>query len=158
AANERGTSVSPDATFDFEPPTCPNSLVRQETHASFLPDCRGYELVSPANAGSVSLLAGDATWGTQVKAGGRTGGVWSENTGLATNPPRFSYAAGSGAVNGTDPPNVMWDMFVATRTAKGWVTTLPGLKGSEALVVAGTRCSDVLSVCIDHNYGNTIFG
>jgi hypothetical protein len=157
ATNQRGTTVSPDATFDFEPPLCPNALVRQETHGSFLPDCRAYELVSPADAGSVLMLPGDSMYEISMKAG-RAGKIWTENTGLATNPPRFSYFAGFGAVKGTEPSNYFMDFYLSTRTANGWVTTLPGLKGNEALIVAGTRCSADLSVCIDHNDGNGLFG
>jgi hypothetical protein len=157
ATNGVGPTVSPDATFDFEPPTCPNALVRQDTHASFLPDCRAYELVSPGDAGSVLMLPGDATAETRLKGSGRTDALWPVNTGLATGPPRFSYYAGFGAVKGTEPPNVFIDLYLSSRTSNGWVTTLPGLKGSESLQAAGNRCSNALTVCIDHRLGETLF-
>src|SRR5262249_8617627 len=84
--------------------------------------------------------------------------LWSVNTGLATRPPRFSYFAGFGAVAGNEPPSFIFDIYAATRTPNGWVTTLPGLKGGESLQVARTRCSDAISVCIDHSEGETTFG
>ncbi len=73
AENDSGTTTIEDHTFNFYPPSCPNENVRQQTEANFLPDCRAYELVSPANAG-----------GTQLFPAG-------PNTGRATTPSRFSY-------------------------------------------------------------------
>ena len=35
--------------------TCPNALIRKETGTVLLPDCRAYELVSPANAGGYDV-------------------------------------------------------------------------------------------------------
>jgi hypothetical protein len=157
ATNAEGTTVSPDATFDYQPPNCPNALVRQETHASFLPDCRGYELVSPGDAGSVVMFAGDSVIGSLMKIEARFAGLWPTNTGLATNPARFSYIAGFGQVKGTDSPNVQTEFYTSTRTPSGWVTTLPGLKSNESLLTAATRCSDDLGVCTDHALTESFF-
>ena len=48
AENSEGTNSSEDQTFGFYPSPCPNELLRQESGSGGLPDCRGYELVSPA--------------------------------------------------------------------------------------------------------------
>jgi NHL repeat len=40
AENEDGSTTVEDHTFNFYPPECPNSNVRQQTRANFLPDCR----------------------------------------------------------------------------------------------------------------------
>jgi hypothetical protein len=158
ATNAEGTTQSPDNTFDFEPPQCPNAHVRQQTHASYLPDCRGYELVSPGDAGSVLMFPTDAVYGVDLKGFNRRAGkVWPLNTGLANNPSRFAYYAGLGSIGDIPAPNFFIDQYVTTRTPTGWVTTLPGLKSDEALLTARTRCSDSLEVCIDHNDGEAIY-
>ncbi len=55
AENLYGTVASEDQDFGFYAPQCPNSTIRQETAANYLPDCRAYELVSPEEAGSASV-------------------------------------------------------------------------------------------------------
>ncbi|MEX2080004.1 MAG: fibronectin type III domain-containing protein, partial [Dehalococcoidia bacterium] len=55
ATNVAGTTVSENQTFTFRPPNCPNANIRQQTGASYLPDCRAYELVSPGQAGNTVL-------------------------------------------------------------------------------------------------------
>ncbi len=55
AHNDYGTVTSPDQTFNFFPSPCPNETLRQQSGSSYLPDCRGYELVSPSDAGAVVL-------------------------------------------------------------------------------------------------------
>ena len=52
--------MSPDQTFNFNPPECPNAHMRQQTGGSYLPDCRAYELVSPGNAGGVVMFPNTA--------------------------------------------------------------------------------------------------
>ena len=127
ASNAVGTTTSDDQSFNFFPQDCPNATVRQQSGSSYLPDCRGYELVSPRNAGSVLLLAG--------------GGIPAP---YASDPPRLSYQGAVGAITGTDPPNgggFNIDTYVATRTNTGWVTTYPGIPGSKAgssVVAAGS--------------------
>ena len=54
--NAAGTTDTPDQTFNFYPPPCPNENVRQQTQTNYLPDCRAYELVSPADAGGTQLF------------------------------------------------------------------------------------------------------
>ena len=40
-AEATADTLSEDQTFEFFPPSCPNSVVRQQTGAVYLPDCRG---------------------------------------------------------------------------------------------------------------------
>jgi DNA-binding beta-propeller fold protein YncE len=111
--------VSDDQTFSFFPSACPNSAVRQQTGAAYLPDCRGYELVSPGSANA-----------TLYSPGG-------PNTGLATNPSRLSYTGGFSATPGVDPINTAGDLYVATRTGAGWKSHYIGLNGNEAGCMGG---------------------
>ena len=115
ATNEDGTTESEDHTFNFFPPGCPNANVRQQTQTNYLPDCRAYELVSAADAG-----------GTQLYSGG-------PNTGLATNPSRFSYEGLWSSIPeaGGQPIDRTGDLYVATRTSKGWKTRYVGLPASQ---------------------------
>ncbi len=163
AENEWGVTASPDTTFDFEPPACPNSHVRQQTHGSYLPDCRAYELVSPANAGSILMFPSDVFWEISISSGPagvipKYGGIWTVNTGLASNPSRFAFFAGLGAIESLNGTNSLVDMYAATRTNTGWETTLPSSKGNEALLSTRHRCSDSMDVCLDHNDGDPFYG
>ena len=119
AESEMGTTTSEDQSFEFSPPNCPNAAVRQQTGSNYLPDCRGYELVSPGNAeGSLFYPGGP-------------------NTGLATNPPRFSYTGSFSAIPGADPINTSADLYVATRTDQGWVSKYVGIPGNQAGCAGG---------------------
>ena len=118
-ADSVSDSVSEDQTFEFFPPSCPNSAVRQQTGAAYLPDCRAYELVSPADAG-----------GTLYYPGG-------PNTGLATSPSRFAYTGLFAAPEGVNPINTAGDLYVATRTSSGWVSKYIGLTGDKAGCIGG---------------------
>lgn len=151
AENEWGKTVSDGATFNFFPQSCPNEHVRQQTGSNYLPDCRAYELVSPGNAGAVQLFPSSVTmelgegYGLKDEVGYS---VTPQNTGLATSPSRFAFFGGLGAIDGTDPPNSLIDMYVTTRTNTGWTTTFPGLKGSDARVLARPQCSASMDKCI----------
>jgi hypothetical protein len=118
AKSEWGTVVSEDQTFEFAPPSCPNSAVRQQTGSNYLPDCRAYELVTPARAGGApifppapfSQLSGD----------------------------HVGFSAELNAIPGTNPPNggaglPHSDFYVATRTQNGWKTNYVGVEGNQAI-------------------------
>jgi hypothetical protein len=117
ATNQFGTTDSPDQTFNYYPPECPNAHLRQQTGSSYLPDCRAYELVSPGNAGGAVMFPETAP-----------------SAPFATNPARLPFAAGLGVIPGTKPANGTGvDTYVATRTDTGWETHLGGLRGYEVL-------------------------
>ena len=103
AENQWGTATTEDQTFEFFPPACPNSAVRQQTGSAYLPDCRAYELVSPANANGTLLYSG------------------GPNTRTATSPRASPTPAPSARCPA--PRNTIGtagDLYVATRTDTGW--------------------------------------
>src|SRR5262249_39663278 len=136
-----------DSNFSFRPPSCPNGHVRQQTNASYLPDCRAYELVSPAAAGSVTFFSGDVTHGNNFAELLRT--QEPNASGTADSPPRLGFFGSMGSVIGTEPPNAILDRYVATRTTSGWKTTFPGMKGNEGLLALNPQCNFSLSECVD---------
>ena len=153
ATNEWGTSESDDTTFSFAPSGCPNSHVRQQTGSNLLPDCRAYELVSPAKQGAAVFWPGNETIDFGAGFGLQSEldvAEWPQYTGYATNPARFTFYGGLGAVPGLDVPNSLLDTYLSTRTNSGWVTTFPGIKGSETLYTGRRVCSESLDVCLDH--------
>ncbi len=114
-----------EQTFNFFPSDCPNALLRQQTGASYLPDCRAYELVSAANAGNVTLGVG-GPFGPE-----------------ATSPSRFSYTGHLGTIEGSgDPIGTNVDLYLATRQTGGWVTKYVGIPGSQAAFAGGPRNLD----------------
>jgi hypothetical protein len=115
--NKWGTRTSGTQTFTFSPPVCPNALVRQQTRANYLPDCRAYELVTPENAGSILL------------------GAAAPSSPEATNPARVAYNGSFGVVPGTgEPPNVFLDLYASTRTNQGWVNKYVGIPATKSLI------------------------
>jgi hypothetical protein len=152
AENEWGTNASSTTTFDFSPPSCPNDHVRQQTAASYLPDCRAYELVSPGDAGSGILLPsnymGEVGSNTAYSIG-ETAVV--QNQGYATSPSRFSFYTAISTVGNLDAPVGLYDMFMSTRTTDGWVTEVPGLQGTEAFTTSRKECTEALDLCLDHS-------
>lgn len=121
ATNEAGTVFGEDQTLNFHPPQCPNALVRQQTGAGFLPDCRAYELVSPSAAGNTIINS-----------------FTGPTSGAATNPPRLAYVGMfSPLALDEDPPNWAGDLYVSTRTDKGWVTHFVGGSATESFAWGG---------------------
>jgi hypothetical protein len=155
AENEWGVAETDDTTFTFRPPTCPNAHVRQVTGSAYLPDCRGYEIVSPGYAGAVQLLPGEALARFNEIFTASEMPESPQNHGYATSPSRFSYWGSLGSVLGLEAPNSFIDVYEATRTNTGWVTTLPGLKGNETKYRWGRTCSDSQDECADY-VGTTI--
>ena len=127
ATNKWGTTVGDDTTFDYFPPTCPNAHVRQQVSANYLPDCRAYELVSPGDAGGIQLFSGN--------------GVPHLSEAMPPDWETCPRTAATPAARRASPSSARWarsrapmlptpcvDMYVATRTLNGWVTTYPGLQ------------------------------
>ena len=78
--------------------------------------------------------------------------------GLATNPPRFGFFAGIGAIPGLDPPNAFIDRYVSTRTTSGWVTTYPGTPGDKTINLGRQTCSISMDLCLDYKTPEAFFG
>ena len=121
ASSIYGTTTSGDQTFNFFPPTCPNSTVRQQTGSNNLPDCRAYELVSPEDAGITLVFPSMAPYSP-----------------TAISPSRLSFIGAYGLVEGVgEPANNVGDAYVATRTNEGWKTRYVGIPSSQALMSGG---------------------
>ena len=121
AKNIYGESHSNDQTFNFYPPSCPNSTVRQQTGANTLPDCRAYELVTPEDAGITLIFP--------------AGGPFSST---AISPSKFGFVGAYGLIDGTgEAANNVGDTYVATRTASGWKTKYVGLPASKTALAGG---------------------
>ena len=118
--NEQGTTFGPDQEFityvQEGEPSCPNSLVRQQTGSALLLDCRAYELASTSYGGGhdvvSSTIAGQEPLVAYPDASGR-----------------LLYSLDSGVVPGVagDPTNFGRDPYVAVRGATGWTTSYVGL-------------------------------
>jgi DNA-binding beta-propeller fold protein YncE len=119
--NEAGTRTYPDLEFrtylpDPSTDPCANSLVRQQTRASLLPDCRAYELASATNTDGRDVVS-DLVPG-QVPLPGHPR---AED--------RLLYSVDSGVIPGVagNPTNLGRDPYVATRGPGGWSTAYVGL-------------------------------
>jgi hypothetical protein len=129
ATNEFGTRRTGDQAFGFYPPDCPNSQIRQETGSAHLPDCRGYELVSPANAHGTTLFPFNAP-----------------TAAYATSPSRIAFAASYGEIpDSGDPMISVADMYVSSRTPFGWVTRYVGKNARESSFMGGAPGGIVMS-------------
>jgi hypothetical protein len=121
AENDAGPTFGPDRVFRTfpEPPTkdpCPNALVRKQTSAGLLPECRAYELVSAANQGGYDvnsdLIPGDEPLVSAPRAADS-----------------FLYSIRFGAIPGIagSPTTFGHDPYVATRGDNEWTTSFVGL-------------------------------
>ena len=113
ATNVWGTAVSPDTTFDFAPPSCPNAHVRQQTKSAYLPDCRAYEIVSPGAAGSVLFFPSNFLWSNAPSARVlRPAGSGQSTRDSRISPPRFATGVASvawrGSTRRTPKPTCTW--------------------------------------------------
>ena len=116
ATNPFGTTASEDQTFNFFPPTCPNSGCDSRPAAlpARLPRLRA-RLAAESPATSILV---DAPWIPSPEA---------------SSPARFLFGGILGGVTGNRTTNsISADTYVATRRSTGWVTTsLVGISGSK---------------------------
>ena len=116
AKNASGTSFGVDHTFVVRTVTgasgvCPDEAVRQQDHSTALPDCRSYELVTPAqkNGGLIgSLFAG----GLQIPQ------ISGNGTDIIA--PSIQCLAGTESCTGIRAQE--GEPYEFARTSQGWVT------------------------------------
>jgi hypothetical protein len=115
------------------PKLCSNDAFRVEASAG-LPDCRAYEVVTPANtngrtpSGVGIGFTGDLFPTTQATPGG-------ENLSFVVEGGSLPGSEGTGSFHG--------DPYLATRTATGWRTSHTGPNGEEvAVLVPGSPSPD----------------
>ncbi len=120
ARNEQGTTLGQDNEFityvQEGEPSCPNSLVRQQTGSALLLDCRAYELASTHYSGGHDVVS--STVGGQKPLV-----AYPDASG------RLLYSLDSAVVPGVsgDPTNLGNDPYVAVRGPEGWTTKYVGL-------------------------------
>ncbi len=83
---------------------CPNEAAREEQHSTFLPDCRGYEMVSPADKNGANIYV--TPFGTEASTDGEK--IYFRARG------QFADILGSGHAGVNE--------YIATRGEAGWVT------------------------------------
>ena len=121
---EECVADGPDATFTTfpaaPPQNCANAALRTGASAS-LPDCRAYELVSPADTN------------------GRVPGATMFGEGVASPPELLAAADGESLLFGTEGgalPGLggggFHDAYVSRRGPSGWTTEFTGLSGAQA--------------------------
>ncbi|HEY5976910.1 MAG TPA: hypothetical protein VIT85_03550 [Solirubrobacterales bacterium] len=119
--NEAGSVVTPAQEFityqlDAGKDDCINALARRQSGSSLLMDCRGYELVSPRNAGGFDVesdtVEGQVTLDAYPRAADKV--LFSMHFGV---PPGI---AGS-------PTNLGLDPYVSELGPNGWTTRYVGL-------------------------------
>ncbi|HEY5941345.1 MAG TPA: hypothetical protein VIT89_00600 [Solirubrobacterales bacterium] len=136
ATNEEGSDEAEGsfATYPSVPSEtslCANALLRTGLSA-LLPDCRAYELVSPADTN------GRAPVGT-----GRQGGVFTTRQ-VSPAGDKIPFRVEGGSLPGLGGTgSLLGDPYLATRTSEGWSTTYTGPAGDEATDIgAGTTSPD----------------
>ena len=132
AANGTGTTAGPDRTF------------ATLASGSALPDRRAYELVSPADTGSIVPSA---------KGLGEAEGRDCFATSLATAGGDSVIFLGKGGTLPGVKGNGFLDEFEAVRTAEGWTTDLVSPSGEETSRPPGGGC-----VSADHRYSTLLTG
>jgi sugar lactone lactonase YvrE len=122
ANDQNGIGYGPDRTFRTFPldpagaDPCPNAKERQLSGATKLSHCRGYELVSAADAGGYDVASNIVEGETPLDA-------------YPEADDEFLYTTSVGKLPGIDgfPVNLGTDPYVATRGDEGWTTKYVGL-------------------------------
>jgi len=107
ATNSTGTVEGEDRSFTVDTPAqCPNARIREQQTSEWLPDCRAFELVSPADKGGGIVYGAEA----QRRPGAT---AFNFDDGLVY--------VGSNAFPGTGAPSGMRIMsYLARRNQAGW--------------------------------------
>jgi hypothetical protein len=118
--DEEQGSFATYPSLAVEPTPCPNALLRSGPSA-LLPDCRAYELVTPANTNARAPLGvrfGSAVFTTrQVSPAGD----------------KIPFRVEGGSLPGLGGTgSLLGDPYLATRTPSGWSTTYTGPSGEES--------------------------
>jgi hypothetical protein len=130
ATNEDGSDQAEGSFATYpslpeEPSPCPNALLRTGLSA-LLPDCRAYELVTPADTN------GRAPLGAENEGGG-----WaSRQVSPAGDKVPFRVEGGSLPGFGGGVGGLKGDPYLVTRTPTGWASAYTGPTGAEAASVA----------------------
>ena len=145
AQNATERTVGEDQTLITYAPTpgddkCENQLVRKQTGASGLADCRAYELASAADTGGYNVSS-DLVEGETPLPGFPA----------AIAPSKLLYTLESGSIPGSGvPTSFPDDPYVATRGENGWSTKYVGIpadntKSSSPFASAFTAADDDLN-------------
>jgi len=136
ATNEKGSDelvggFATYASLPAEPTPCPNALLRTGLSA-LLPDCRAYELVTPADTNARAPL------GAETEGGGST------TRQVSPAGDKVPFRVEGGSLPGFDGVGgLKGDPYVAIRTATGWSTAYTGPSATEAVSIApGTTSPD----------------
>jgi hypothetical protein len=126
---EGGFATYPNLPVESGP--CPNALLRTGFSA-LLPDCRAYELVTPA----------DTTARAPLGAEGEGGGSTTRQVSPAGD--KVPFQVKGGALSGLGGSGgFKGDPYLAERTSRGWSTSYIGPTAAEAVSVApGTTSPD----------------
>ena len=112
---------------------CANEAVRTGASAA-LPDCRAYELVTPAETGRRPPLSVGSEISQYSVFGSDTVSPLGQD---------LLFMINGGAIPGTSGNGVSGDAYLSTRTTAGWQTVSSGMSGSQAVApVPGGISSD----------------
>ena len=153
ASNEEGSDEAESGFGTYprllgEPTPCPNALLRTGSSA-LLPDCRAFELVTPADPNGHPPLGtsniGDNFTNRQVSSAGD----------------KLPFTIEGGALPGLGGTGSLFgDPYLATRTSGGWSTAYIGPTPTQATaVLAGTASPDQgYSFWIAEGSGSAVLG